>query len=122
VDNNGGNNFRLKLIDAPTEEEVLERRAREFEAAERGRLAQISAAEAEIAAQIDKERREVEKEAMHEWWRARRAVLRKQAEDLIASQMSGNVDGCVDSIDVRARHRQVDSTTAVVVSISQLLP
>lgn len=101
TENNSGNDFQLKLVGAPTEEEVLERRAQEFEAAERDRVAQIAAAEAEIAEQIAEERRTAESDAMHEWWRSRRAELRAQAAHIVDAEISGHVDGCADQIEVR---------------------
>lgn len=38
-DNNGGADYALPLVGAPTEQQVLERRAAAFEAAEKERLA-----------------------------------------------------------------------------------
>lgn len=48
VDNNAGRDFELELVDAPTEEQVLERRAAAYEAAEKARQEAIDAAEAEL--------------------------------------------------------------------------
>lgn len=102
TENNSGNDFQLQLVGAPSEEEVLERRAREFEAAERDRVEQIAAAEAEIAEQIAEERRAAESDAMHTWWRGRRAELRQAASHRVDAELSGNVDGCADAQEVRA--------------------
>jgi hypothetical protein len=100
VDNNEGLDYKLKLVDAPTEEEVLDRRAREFEAAERDRLAQIAQAEAEISKEVAAQREEAEGDAMHEWWRVRRGELRQQAIEMVAQEMGGVGEGCADSMDV----------------------
>eukprot|EP00892_Ulva_mutabilis_P005442 jgi/Ulvmu1/326/UM001_0330.1 len=97
TENNSGNDFQLRLVGAPSEEEVLDRRAREFEAAERDRVAQIAAAEAKIAEQVAEEQREAESDAMHAWWRGRRAELRQQASHIVDAEVSGNVDGCADA-------------------------
>jgi hypothetical protein len=101
VDNNEGRDFKLTLVDAPTEDEILDRRAREFEAAERDRLAQIAQAEAEVSKEVAAQREDAEGDAMHEWWRVRRAELRQQAIDMVQQELGGGGEGCADSMDVR---------------------
>lgn len=100
VDNNEGLDYKLKLVDAPTEEEVLDRRAREFEAAERDRLTQIAQAEAEISKDVAAQREDAEGDAMHEWWRVRRGELRQHAIELVQQEMGGGGDGCADAMEV----------------------
>lgn len=101
TENNSGNDFQLPLEGALSEEEVMQRRAEEFEAAERDRVAQITSAEAEIAEQVAAERQEAESDAMHAWWRVRRGELRAQASQIVDAEISGHVDGCADSMEVR---------------------
>lgn len=101
VDNNEGLDYKLKLLDAPSEEEILDRRAREFAAAERDRLAQIGEAEAEISKEVGAEREEVEGDAMHEWWRVRRSELRQHAIELVQQELGGGGDGCADAQEAR---------------------
>jgi putative heme iron utilization protein len=56
VDNNNRKDYLLRLVDAPSEDEVLEARVRAYEEAEAARLAAISEAEAKLAAAADDER------------------------------------------------------------------
>lgn len=101
VDNNEGLDYKLKLVDAPTEEQILDRRAREFAAAERDRLAQIAQAEAEISKEVAAEREDAEGDAMHEWWRVRRSDLRQHAIEMVQQEMGGGGEGCADEMEVR---------------------
>ncbi|NJR42995.1 MAG: hypothetical protein HC767_10350 [Akkermansiaceae bacterium] len=101
MDNNEGLDYKLKLVGAPTEEEILDRRAREFEAAERDRVAQIAQAEAEISKDVAAQREAAEGDAMHEWWRVRRGDLRRQAVDMVQQELGGGGEGC-DGLHGRA--------------------
>ena len=86
VDNNEGRDYTLALVDAPSEDEVLERRARAFEAAESQRLEQINAAEARLQSAADAEADKVAKAAMTDWWDARRIQLREAVKHEVEKQ------------------------------------
>jgi hypothetical protein len=105
VENNHGKDFRLKLIDAPTEDEVLEKRVAAYEAAEAARKAEIDAAEAKVLAAAEIKRAEVSADAMHAWWEARRATVWQQVQEEVSAQLDGTVDGACDAIEVRRGHR-----------------
>ena len=52
TDNNGNRNFKLSLVDALTEDQLLERRVRLFKEAEDARLKEIEEAESKVRAEV----------------------------------------------------------------------
>lgn len=120
VDNNEGLDYKLKLVDAPTEDEIENRRAREFEAAEHDRLLQIAEAEAEISKEVGAEREDAEGDAMHDWWRVRRADLRQHAINMVQQELGGSGEGCADSLDVRSAPSHVLMLGLITVSVVHL--
>lgn len=105
MDNNDGDNYQLDLVDAPTEQELSERRAAAFREAEASRLTEIEGAEAEIRQKAAEEVAAVEKEAMRDWWQRRREGLREEAKREVERQLDGAGGNAAIKIEARAPSR-----------------
>ena len=96
-----GNDYTLQLVDAPSEDDVLERRARACETAEGLRLRQINEAETRLQEAAEEERTRVATAAMADWWDARRIQLKEAVKHEVEKQINGGADGTAEAQEVR---------------------
>ncbi|CAL8472333.1 g11876 [Coccomyxa elongata] len=85
-DNNGGADYALPLLGAPTEQQVLERRAAAFEAAERERLAELEAEEERLWQEQMEEAKGRAEQERERYQRDRLDEMLKEATAIVAER------------------------------------